>query len=630
MAVRSPLLATAVIGAGPAGLLFSLIGRLLHARRGGDPDEWALRLYDKRDAYARTHRLRMDPAPYLEIQRDLEDPRFDALIDFLHHHGFTPEVNLLEERLTTLLADLGVRKSRLTVGDDPGEITLPGLRGVLERDAQIGPETKVTVVAADSVHSVIREWVRGDTRAVRHTHERVARVRIAGPALPRRLGALDQVRLSKVLGSVLDYRLNSNGFAEVDLFLTEREHAMVRSLGATPKDPVPISSSMLCKLAAPLFRAVIEHLERGPGGAPREVLLQSTFQLEHAVMPRAAFDAPGLGGTVFLVGDAAISLPFFRGMAALARCAHSLARAHSDLVAVARRAAVGGDEGAIQSEIHRYFHAPHRPLHFGTRVLLGRIEDVRPTVHHGKEAFVVLHRWLALHGVHVLCRDAAGGLRPAHSLAPVRRRAALAELEAQASPALRYELEVEAIRRREVKIVRMRGRLIRGLREAIRVSSMLPFPVQSWLLSAEDLDRRGDHPSFWLWLNIAAALGAAGVALGGSALAARGHPVAAWLALGALPLEAAGGVVYHAALAFDPGPHRHVRRVWQAQIAGLFIAGAALTGLASSAAGRLTQPIAALWWLLLAGAFVGGLYTFERIVDGWFTRAGLDPVGPRE
>lgn len=628
MAVRSPLVATAVIGAGPAGLLFSLIGRLLFARRGGDPEAWALRLYDKRDAYARTHRLRMDPSPYLDIQRELDDPRFDSLIDFLHERGFTPEVNLLEERLTALLAEVGVRKSRLTVGKDPGEVTLSGLRGVLARDAQIGPETKVTVVAADSVHSVIREWIRGDTSAVRHTHERVARVRVLGPALPRRLGALDQYRLAKVLGSVLDYRLNSNGFAEVDLFLTEREHAMVRSLGATPKDPVPISASMLRKLAAPLFRAVIEHLEHGPAGAPREVLLQSTFQLEHALMPRAAFDAPELGGTVFLVGDAAISLPFFRGMAALARCAHSLARAHCDLVAVAERAAESGADAAIQAEIDRYFRSSHRPRHFGARILPGRIEQVRPTVHHGKEAFVVLHRFLGLHGVHVLCRDDAGGLRPAHSLAPVLRDAALSELEAQASPALRYELEVEGIRRREVAIVRMRGRLIRGLREAIRVSSMLPFPVQSWLLSAEDLDRRGDRPSFWLWLNIAAALGAAGVALGGSALAVRGYPMGAWMALGALPLEAAGGVVYHAALAFDPGPHRHVRRVWQAQIAGVFVGGVALTGLASFAAGRLDQPLGALWWLLLAGAFVGGLYVFERIVDGWFARAGLDAAGP--
>jgi hypothetical protein len=32
--------------------------------------------------------------------------------------------------------------------------------------------------------------------------------------------------------------------------------------------------------------------------------------------------------------------------------------------------------------------------------------------------------------------------------------------------------------------------------------------------------------------------------------------------------------------------------------------------------------------LLLAAAFVGGLYTFERIVDVWFARAHLEPAGP--
>lgn len=60
------MLATAVIGAGPAGLLFSLIGKLSMG------EAWELQLFDKRESYVRTHRLRMDPELYLAIQKALD------------------------------------------------------------------------------------------------------------------------------------------------------------------------------------------------------------------------------------------------------------------------------------------------------------------------------------------------------------------------------------------------------------------------------------------------------------------------------------------------------------------------------------------------------------------------------
>ena len=92
------MLTTAVVGAGPAGLLFTLIGKILMGER------WDVRLYDKRESYVRTHRLRMAKEPYLAIGQDLQDSRFDALLSFLGEHHFTPEVNLLEAKLTELLA----------------------------------------------------------------------------------------------------------------------------------------------------------------------------------------------------------------------------------------------------------------------------------------------------------------------------------------------------------------------------------------------------------------------------------------------------------------------------------------------------------------------------------------------
>lgn len=534
MPPRPPRLTTAVIGAGPAGLLFAVAGRLLHARAGGDPEAWALRLYDKRDAYARTHRLRMDPAPYLAIQREVLDPRFDALVAFLDEERFLPEVNALEARLAELLCDLGVTKERLVAGDGDGEVTLPALRAKLEREGALDEETVFTVVGADSVHSTVREWVRGDVRAVKHTHERVARVRVVGGELAEALGLVDQYRLSKLLGSVVDYRLNRNGFAEVDLFLTKREHDAVKALGASPKEPVAISARMLGRLSAPLFRAVVEHLEAGPdgpGAADRQVLLYSTFELEHALMPKVAFEAREARAHVFLVGDAAVSLPFFRGMACLARGAHALARAHVDLAT-----------GAGAAEVAR-----------------------------------------------------------------------------------RYDEEVASIARDEIATVGTRALLVRGLREFARVSALVPFPIQSWLLSADGRERASARDG--ITLGLLANVGFAALALATTALGAagalRGGLAGGWVTWLALAFEAAGGAAYHASIAFEAGPHRHVRRVWEIQIALVLALGVALAALAPSAT-TLERALAGAWWFLLGAAFVVGLYAYERLVREGFARAGLD------
>jgi hypothetical protein len=469
-------LTTAVVGAGPAGLLFSLIGKVVMG------DRWTVLLYDKREAYVRTHRLRLAPEPFVAIQRDLRDPRFDAFIAFCEEHRFSPEVNLLESMLTTTLAEIGVVKT-------VREITnLDGL-------------TADTIVAADSVHSTVREIVRGRVQPATHTHERIARLRVTGDDLPARLGVVDQFRLSKLLGSLVDYRMNRNGFAEVDLFLTREEHALVARLGASPKHPAPITSRDVSKLQGPMLRSVVAHLERGG----RRVVVSSTFELEHVVMPRVSFEA---GGTpVFLLGDAAISLPFFRGMACLASCAHALARAHAS----------------------------------------GHLDE--------------------------------------------------------------YDRDVAEIVRREVAIVRARAQVVRGLRELVRVSSLLPFPIQSWWLSAaRDPEPDRASPSAGFNLLVASVAG----------LLAAAYLLRPGLALLAFPVQATGGIVYRWTLRLEPGPHRYVRRIWEAQMAILLVVA---LGLAATKRGSPLVPLA--WWMLGA-AFAAGIYLFEWLVGRRLATAKVD------
>lgn len=514
-------LVTAVVGAGPAGLLFAIAGKLLAARAAPDT-EWRVRVFDKREHYARTHRLRMAPAAYRELQRALGDPRFDDLIAFLEGCDFTPEVNVLEERLATLARAVGCEKTLAAVGTGTGELSLAELRARLEADGDLEKGDVLTIVGADSVHSAVREMVRGDLAPSQERHEQLARVRVTGAGLAKRLGAADQLRLSKVLGSVVDYRLNHNGFAEVDLFLSPREFEVIHGLGANPREPVALTDEKLGELRAPLFRAIVAYLEREPDGGKRELLLYSTFRLEHSRMPRVSFPRPDLGGYVFLVGDAAVSLPFQRGMSCLAHAALHLARAHVDLLK-------GGDPSEL---------------------------------------------------------------------------------------AQRYDVDVAEIVLRELMVVRSRARLVRTLREIVRLSAMLPFPIQSWWLRVEEQVRLRDRLSIWFWLNFGFAGATFAVAIGGSLFGTS-------LAWASLPIAMVGGVVYHAALAFEGGPHRLVRRVWELSIAALFFAGVGIVLQRRLSTGAFRLGPEPLWWLVLALGFVAGLYAFERWVARWFTSAGL-------
>jgi hypothetical protein len=597
-------------------LLFSIVARLLYQRRGGDPDQWPFFLFDKRATYERTHRLRMAPEPYREIAEDLQHPWFDALLAFLEQERFRPEVNRLEERLAALALKLGVRAELECVGPAAGGVTLGELRGRLEREGRILSSDRLTIVAADSVHSAVRELAGRGARAVERTHQHLARLHVVGDGLPDALGVVEQFKLSKVLGSLLDYRLNANGYAEVDLFLTAGEHHAVLALGATPGTPVVLTGAQMVGLRrAPFFRRIVDRFRAGFGGGPCEVRLQSTFRLEHRFTERVVFSLKDLQAQVFLVGDAAVSLPFFRGMACLARCAHRLAQAHCDLVALAQR----DHDPEEQREIQRTFLSPGRPLVFGTRPLFGRLVRVAPTVWRGHSSVVVLHRWLLRYGVYVL-RRSGEGWTSMHDLAPVSRRTAFADFAAQVDPAIRYEREVAGIRRAELAIVASRAWLVRGAREFVRVSSLLPFPMQTWFLS---LPEGTPGPSRWSLgavVNLALATLAATAALGGLLLGTTVDPRLAWIWAAAVPLQGAGGAAYGAAREIEGGPQRLTRAVWRSQILALALAGMAIM---FAGRGTMLRMLAGASWFLLALPFVAGLYVFEFFDRRWWGRARL-------
>ena len=611
-----PLVVTAVIGAGPAGLLFAAAARLLFTRQGGDPAAWRILLFDKRRAYERTHRLRIDPVPYRALAAEVDDPRFDEVLAFLDDQGFSPAANQLEEHLAALVSALGIPRDVLHLGAGEGQVPLGGLRHHLELSDLLPATAHLTVVGADSVHSAVRDAVGG--APVEHTHQTVARLRVVGDGLPERLGRIEQYRLSKVLGSVVDYRRNPNGFAEVDVFLGPEDQARLSDLGATPAQPVELGAELVATLDAPLLARLVDHLRSGMTGSSCEVLLQSTFLLEHRFTEQVVHTLEGGRTEVFLVGDAAVSLPFFRGMACLGACVRQLALAHCDLVHLASGAA---ETPELDAEVHALLEADDRPVRVGPKLLPGRVVRVERTVWHGDPAVVVLHTWAMRWGVHVLRRDPALGWESEHHLAPVRAATARRDFAAHATPGARYQHSVERIRRSEIATVRARATLVRGARELARVSALLPFPLQTWFLSIPDRSNRPGRPSAGVGVNALLATVAALAALAGPVLSARlasGLGALWWLSL---VVEAVGGVAYRATQELEPASDVWLRRVWRAQIAAVAVAGAASCVILSLQAGSLTAARAAVSWLVLGGAFVAGILVHDGLGRRLFARA---------
>lgn len=503
-----PRLATAVVGAGPAGLLFCMIGRILEP----DPERWHISLFDKRESYLRTHRLRMDPEPYIEIQRELRSPAFDEFIDFLDAESFRPSTNELEQYLLHVVRDGGIARTVLTVGEGSGGVSVADLPGHLPPEAR--EATCITVVGADSVHSAVRAGVGLDGGLVRERHQSVARLKITGNQVPERIGHLARFKLAKLLGSALDYRLNPNGYAEVDLFMAGAEHEEIAKLGARPAHPVTLDESTLARLRAPFFRSVVDHLA-GQMGTDGVVALQSTFQLEHQHVRRAAIATPL---PVFLVGDAAVSLPFFRGMASLGSAAYRLAAIHRGL------SAGQGVEQAIAD----------------------------------------------------------------------------------------YQQHVKALVEREVEIVGRRNRLLEAARELVRVSARVPFPIQSWFLSAEGAAAGRSRLSPGAVANLVLAVIAASIAVAAPILGGYVSAPLGWIWLAALPVEAAGGFAFETAERVEPEPNRLLRLIWQIQLSVLIVAGIPLTLVASRALDRPAQLYALVSWFLLGIAFVVGMRFAER------------------
>lgn len=601
--VSNQKLVTAVIGAGPAGLLFSIITQILCQQQQLE-EHFKLFLFDKRETYVRTHRLRIEPKVYEAIAKELKHPGFDDIIQFLKDNQFKPAVNLLEEQLAKLAFSLGITKECLEIGLEEGQHSLADLQQFLMDRGSLSSDDSLTIVAADSVRSTIREWVRKKHQIVKQSHQYVVRLKIIGDNLPNHLNPVKQFRIAKLLGSLVDYRLNKNGYGEVDLFLEPKEFEQVMALGANIKHPIRITGDVLIGLKAPFFKKIVSFLLRGISGQFCELVLQSTFKLEHAYLKLLSFKSDEPDAQIFLVGDAAISLPFFRGMASLAACANQLARVHIDLILESL-----SDCQKFLNAGTKNFEDPERSWHYGLDILPGKIIKVKPIIYHGQQAFILLHRWLNLYGVHILTQEDSGKWHILYHMGPVFYSSAHRNYALLSEPALRYQQETSVIRKRELSIVNSRSKLIRGARELVRLSSMLPFPIQSWILGQPGLgidSSSQDKLSLEFYFNLVIALIA--IALFYNSLG-MGSMLGGILTFSCLIAQIFGGILYFYTSDLTKVTSK-LRWIWQFQILAMIISG-------WSFAWVISELWLKLWaltgWFLAGLAFIVGFYIFEHL-----------------
>ncbi len=533
--------ATVVIGAGPAGLLFSLINRICLDKRNISSSKWPLFLLEKRTKYVRNHRLQLDKSEFERIQKKIDSLHFDKFIEFLKDTNYKPVINQLETFLTQALNEFGISQTICDVGNSLGQSSLQAIKANLPHS--FSQENQLwTIVGADSVRSTVSGMFGNDKGRITGIHEYLIRLKLLGEHLPKSINIAENFRLSKVLSSVISYRFNKNGFAEMDLFLNPSEYDAISRLNPSPKDPINLTKKLLNQLNAPFFQQVIlAFIESNSEASLQQIQLQSSFKLEHSINRSQVRYLKELNAYGFLIGDAAISLPFQRGMTAMIKCAYQLSEVLFSMF----------DQLAFNTSTHS----------------LQQFESI----------------------------------------------------------ANRYQVQSKLIAKKEIKIVSYRASLVHGLRQFIRISAMLPFPIQSWLLGYETNSSGKSLNIAHFFLNLVFACSAS-LCLGAAFFVIL-HDNEFWssfifILIGSL-LQFMGGFIYRANFTFPNQIHIFIKRIWQIQIVSWMLFGIGIILFKSIKISSLIGILFTTAWWIGGILFVIGLVLFDQLGKYWIQGSKL-------
>lgn len=269
--------------------------------------------------------------------------------------------------------------------------------------------------------------------------------------------------------------------------------------------------------------------------------ITSSFTLEHSISPERVKPLPHLDSFGYLLGDAAIALPFQRGMTAIVKSAYCLSNVHLTIFqkTISNQSISNDDLGKIGME---------------------------------------------------------------------------------------YQRDTEKIIEKEIQIVASRASLVGGLREFIRISSILPFPIQSWLLSYPTAETKMKFDSFFLINLVIALTGLLFFFLSEITITSLSNYLISGTELAiAFILQFLGGVFYRASITFNAQSNSSIRKVWQYQILLWMILGFAFVFQNFTDSTIILKVGYTLSWWFGGITFLLGLLLFDWLGKFWWLKSELDP-----
>lgn len=295
------------IGGGPVGL-YSAIQVKLYC------PEIKIRVYEKYEEYQRKHVLIIDENSYSEAH---PNPEFRALVANLV--GKVP-TSTIEGELLAFAKKLGI------------EVVYKKVESC-EEVASENPQA-VIMVGSDGSHSLVRKQMFGDTKLIEDDLQYIAelkyRVKGSSSALSPWSEYLPALTLAKhFVSEFVSKEIDGESAISIRFFIDQATFEEIQDRGITFKNPLNLTEAE--KITTPNISALIRDMKKwliARKDLRDEVMCEHSEKITAINLPvyRSEFFAKETQGkTWFLVGDAAMGVPYFRALNAGFLCANQLA-----------------------------------------------------------------------------------------------------------------------------------------------------------------------------------------------------------------------------------------------------------------------------------------------------------------
>jgi 2-polyprenyl-6-methoxyphenol hydroxylase-like FAD-dependent oxidoreductase len=320
------------IGAGPVGLFAAIQTKLFCPNL-------KIRMCEKYEEYQRNHVLHVDKKSY---KGSHPNPQFQAILNQLV--GTVP-TKVIEEKLLTFAKELGI------------EIQYQHILSTQEL-AEANPETSV-IVGSDGSHSLVRKEVFGDKKIVQEDLQYTAEIKYTVRGHSRKMHL--QMEFFPTL-SLIQYFVSEHvgkeqeGTSQVSIrfFIDQTTFKEMQHLGISFKTPLTLLKAE--EIQSPGIKKLLTSIKRwllARDELINEQRIENSERITAINLPvyRSELFAQEHGGkTWFLVGDAALGVPYFRALNAGLLSATQLAKSiHSHFCPQPQAAATFGSYSKMSS-----------------------------------------------------------------------------------------------------------------------------------------------------------------------------------------------------------------------------------------------------------------------------------------